>query len=1135
MLSAGDLVDFMACEHLSVLERKVALGEVRRPAPSETDLLVARKGREHERAYLEKLRAEGRAVVDIPGRPDPVGRQESAAATIAALEAGAEIVHNAIFLDLENGWSGIADFLIRIPGRSRFGDWQYEVADTKLARSVKISTLIQLCVYGEFVERLQGVAPQRMHAILGDGTTQSFETADYAAYYRNLKSRFVARDPAADSYPEPVAHCERCRWLSACDARRRADDHLSLVANVRRSQIEKLASTGISTVAELAAASDDERPRKLERATFEKIRAQAGLQVKARLEGKPDYDLLAPLEGHGFARLPPPDSGDVYFDMEGDPFYGDGQAGLEYLFGATTLEDSVSQFTPFWGHDERGERAAFEAFIDFVMERRTRFPALHVYHYASYEPTALKRLAQSHATREDEVDVLLRDRVLVDLLDVVRQSLRASFESYSLKKIEQFFQPERQEAVKDALGSVVAYERYLISKDQAVLDEIAAYNRADCESTLGLHRWLLDRKVEAEAKFAAPIPWRALGVEDAKPPKPDPERDGLVAELAAGIDPENASEAARARLLVAHLVAYHKREAKPEWWAYFARIERPIEELVDEASAIGGLVAVDLPPRPEDRSLVYVFRFDAQEHKLRARSDVRDPATRKSAGTLLLLDDDRCILELKRGKSLAAVALPKAIVAAGPINDAAQRDALIRFGRAYAGDAAQRTYRVLGDLVRAEAPRVRNRIAGEPLDDGRTDAARLTALALELDESYLFVQGPPGSGKTWLGAATIVNLVAAGKRVGITAKSHKAIHNMLARVEAVAAERGVPLRGIKKCSGEGDDESVFVSQTGAIVSLNDTDACAADPAMQVVAGTAWLFADKRMDRTLDYLVIDEAGQVSLADAVASGTAARNLILLGDPMQLAHVSKANHPEGADHSVLRHLLGERTTVAPEMGLFLGVTYRMHPELTRFISELAYDGRLRSDDTCARQSVNLPAASPFAALGGAGLRYLPVDHSGNAQQSIEEAEAIADAIVALLAGEMTDCAGRSRSIAPDDVLIVTPYNAQVQRLRATLAGRGLGAVRAGTVDKFQGQEAQVVFFSMASSRGDELPRGVDFLFDLNRLNVAVSRARALAVLVCSPALLETRARDADQLPMINALCRFVEVASRVKGPTP
>jgi uncharacterized protein len=1128
VLSAGDLVDFMACEHLAVLEGRVALGELRRPAPSEEERLIASKGQAHERAYLERLRAEGRAVVEIRGAPDLAGRRRAAEQTIAALEAGAEIVHGAVFLDLEAGWSGVADFLMLVPGVSRFGDWHYEVADTKLARSAKVSTLIQLCVYGELLEKIQGVAPRRMHAILGDGTTQSFETSDYEAYYRRLKERFVTRDLAADPYPEPVEHCGRCRWLPTCDARRRADDYLSLVANIRRSQIAKLGTSGIMTVAELAAAGDDEKPRKLERATFEKIRAQAALQVEARAGGAPIYELLAPVEGHGFARLPPPDPGDLYFDMEGDPFYDDAQTALEYLFGVTSLEGGAPRFVPFWGHDRRAEGAAFEAFIDFVMERRARFPALHVYHYASYEPTALKRLAQSHATREDEVDVLLRERVLVDLLDVVRQSLRASFESYSLKKIEQFYLPARQEAVKDALGSVVAYERFLASRDQAVLDEIAAYNRADCDSTLGLHRWLLERRVEAETLFATPIPWRALGIEDAKPPKADPERDGLIAELVAGIDPENATGAERARLLVAHLVAYHKREAKPEWWAYFARVERPIEELVDEASAIGALVALDVPPRLDKQSYVYVFRFDPQEHKLRAQSDVHDPATRKSAGTLLVLDDDACTLELKRGPSFAAVALPAALVASGPIPDSAQRSAMIRFGRAYATDGARTGYRVLGDVVRLDPPRVRGVGAGEQIDDGHPTAVRLTQLALALDESYLFVQGPPGSGKTWLGAETIVNLIAAGKRIGITSKSHKAIHNLLRRVEAVAAERGFPLRGIKKCSSSGEDESVYVSQTGAIVSLDDTDLCASDPAMQVVAGTAWLFADKRMDRTLDYLVIDEAGQVSLADAIACGTAARNLILLGDPKQLAHVSKANHPAGADASVLQHLLGDRPTVPKELGLFLPLTYRMHPSLCAFVSQLSYEGRLHSQPACSNQNVALEPESPFADLSGAGLRYLPVAHDGNIQQSPEEAETIADVVAALLAAIVTDCDGVQRPLEQRDILIVTPYNAQVRRLRSTLRARGFPDVRAGTVDKFQGQEAPVVFFSMASSSGDELSRGVEFLFERNRLNVAVSRARALAILVCSPALLETRAGDADQLPLINALCRFVEAAT-------
>jgi uncharacterized protein len=283
-----------------------------------------------------------------------------------------------------------------------------------------------------------------------------------------------------------------------------------------------------------------------------------------------------------------------------------------------------------------------------------------------------------------------------------------------------------------------------------------------------------------------------------------------------------------------------------------------------------------------------------------------------------------------------------------------------------------------------------------------------------------------------------------------------------------------------------------------------------------------------MDRTLDYLVIDEAGQVSLADAIACGTAARNLILLGDPKQLAHVSKANHPAGADASVLQHLLGDRPTVPKELGLFLPLTYRMHPSLCAFVSQLSYEGRLHSQPACSNQNVALEPESPFADLSGAGLRYLPVAHDGNIQQSPEEAETIADVVAALLAAIVTDCDGVQRPLEQRDILIVTPYNAQVRRLRSTLRARGFPDVRAGTVDKFQGQEAPVVFFSMASSSGDELSRGVEFLFERNRLNVAVSRARALAILVCSPALLETRAGDADQLPLINALCRFVEAAT-------
>ena len=278
-----------------------------------------------------------------------------------------------------------------------------------------------------------------------------------------------------------------------------------------------------------------------------------------------------------------------------------------------------------------------------------------------------------------------------------------------------------------------------------------------------------------------------------------------------------------------------------------------------------------------------------------------------------------------------------------------------------------------------------------------------------------------------------------------------------------------------------------------------------------------------MTGLFDYLFIDEAGQVALADAVATSPCARNLVLLGDPQQLPHVTQGIHPGGVGVSVLEHLLGEAVTVPPDRGLFLERTWRMHPDVCGFISELAYEGRLRAAEVCAVQRID------SAGLAGTGLRYLPVEHTGNAQQSPEEAALIATEVRKLLAsGSFVDCAGVRRTLTPEDILVVAPYNMQVRCLLSVLPD----GVEAGTVDKFQGREAPVVFFSMATSSGEEIPRGLDFLFSRNRLNVAISRARALAVLVCSPRLLETRCRTVEQMRLVNGWCRFVELAGDAGG---
>ncbi len=1127
LYAPSDLVDFAACGYLFDRRRAVAAGEIALPERGDEERLVARKGEAHEIAYLASLTAARIAVVEIPRGAGYAAARIAAEATLAAMHAGAEVLHNATFVDVPAsgiGWLGVADFLRRVPGVSAFGDYHYEVYDAKLARTTTPAAIVQMCAYGELLAALQLRTPQQMHAVLGDGRVESFYTCDAEAYFRALRARFLFAAAAESApYPDPVPHCRRCAFASHCDERRRADDRLTLVAGLRRTQLVKLHAAGITTVAGLAAAPDERLPRALERATFARLRAQAALQAAARSDGVARYELLPHEAGRGFARLPAPDPGDCYFDMEGDPFYA--ATGLEYLFGIAYGNGAETQardagYVSFAGHDRAAEKRAFEACVDFIVERRRAFPGAHVYHYAAYEATALRRLALAHATREDEVDDFLREGVLVDLYDIVRQSLRASYESYSLKKIEQFYRGPRGEDVTSAIGSIVAYERYLESRDEREFQRIVEYNREDCLSTLELHRWLRARKREAESRAGITIEWR--------PPALPRELDASPAATAVeNLHAAPAHDANATDALVAHITSYHRREAKPAWYAFFERLERKTaDELVDDPEALGDVRVRDDAPELFRRSHLYTLEFPAQEHKLKP-GRVFDPAlgAKRSAGTLVAIDDDRGTVTLSRSAALETLPLPRALCPPGPIGDDKQREALRRFAEVYARDGCRSRYRAAADIVRAVAPRFVHARPRGIIDHGAATPHIVTDAIADLDASYLFLQGPPGTGKTWTGARAIVALLARGLRVGVGSSSHKAIANLLDEIERVAAEQGVRFCGLKKSSAS-NGESVYESASGAIVSTTDVAACGSAPHVQLIAGTAWLFADSAMDATLDVLVIDEAGQIALADAVAMATAARNVVLLGDPRQLAQVSQAQHPAGAGASVLEHLLRGVSTVAPERGFFLSRSFRLHDAVCAFVSHLAYDGRLVADTACANRRIDA------GTIAGAGLRYLPVPHEGNVQQSREEADAIADAILDLLAGDVTDAVCRTRRLVQRDVLIVTPYNAQVRRLRSTLDARGLHDVPVGTVDKFQGREAPVVFFSLAASRGDEVPRGVGFLFDRNRLNVAVSRAQILAVLVAAPTLLETPATTIAQLHAIDALCRFVEAASPLRS---
>jgi predicted RecB family nuclease len=1119
VFSPSDLNGFLECEHLTALDLQRCRDGTAAPEIDDPEAELRRSlGAEHEGRFLARFREEGRHVVVIsPPGDDPSAWPVRAAETDAAMRAGAEVIYQAVFL--HDGWRGIADFVVRVDAPSDLGGWSYEAWDTKLGRHAKPTYALQLGFYTEQLARIQARTPERMHVVLGHNAVESLEVDEFVSYYRAARRRFQTFAAAPErTSPYPVEHCGVCRYGAVCDESWRQADHLSLVAGIHRETALRLTKGGVTTMAALAACEERPDPR-IGAATFLGLREQAALQRTFINTGQHAYRLVNPGEERGFALLPAPSPGDLFFDMEGYPYF-EPDGGLEYLFGVAWLESGAPGFKPWWGLDRASEKTAFEGFIDFVRERLRADPNLHVYHYASYERTKLGQLAQQHTTREEELDDLLRRQVFVDLFKVTRQALRTSHESYSLKDIRQFFWTGAATEVASGGDSMVAFHEWSQSRDAAILDAIARYNEEDCVSTLRLRDWLLERKREAEAAFGIPIPWRPAP-KDAE--KPIADLTDVNAELRARLTDDPAPDReASARRLLAGLLDYHRREDKPEWWEYFDRLESSTLELLEDPRAIVGLRADADPVAPvkPKRSWTYRLAYPDQEHGFDVGDAPDDFHTRQGAGRIGAVDAAGRAIALLRDSPPGAKALPSIVVGAKPIESTAQRAAVRAVAEhlADSGFDAGGPYRAVADLLMRRPPRR----AGCPRDASAPiqtlDLTEQRALVAALDRSALVVQGPPGSGKTWTAARLIVPLLAAGARVGVAAFSHRAIRNVLEEIELVAEADGVAFVGLKK-SSPGRPDSEFAGR--CIVSDADLQTCLRSRA-HLLAGTPFFFP--RMEAgALDYLFVDESGQLSLGDGVAIGGAARNLVLLGDPQQLPQVSHGVHPAGAGASVLEHYLDGAATVAADRGLFLGRTYRMHPDVCAFISRLSYDGRLEADASCARQRVD------SAGLRGTGLRYFPVEHRGNARLSVEEADVVAREVRTLLeTGRVTDRDGATRPIEPRDILIVSPYNMQRRCLRERLPA----GVEVGTVDKFQGREAYVVFFSMATSSGDDLPRGVEFLFSRNRLNVAVSRARCLSILVASPRLLDVRCRTLEQMAQVNGLCQFVEAAGP-EGP--
>jgi predicted RecB family nuclease len=1114
VVSPTDLTKSLACQHLTRLDLEVARGERTKPVQEGEELeILFRRGLEHEHAYKQALIDSGLQLVEVevtgPGR-DALRAAE--AETVRLMESGVDVVYQATFFD--DTWRGHADFLLKRADRPGRWGWSYDVADTKLARRLKVPALLQMAAYADRLAVLQGIEPEWLTVVTGDGEQRQARFDECASYARRVRNQLLeALDAVEATRPEPVEHCGQCRWQQVCRQQWRREDHLSLVAFMRRDHQRILEDAGITTVRSLGGLTWDQLPGAIGEPSRRRLVQQARLQLEERDGKKPVYELLDPEPGRGFALLPEPSHGDIFFDIEGDPFVGDN--GLEYLWGVV----HEGEFTAYWTTSPQEEKATFERLVDRLLQAWSDDPGMHVYHYAPYERSRLTSLAARYGTREAEVDRLLRGGRLVDLYAVVRQSIRVSRESYSIKKLEVFYWRDREEGVSDALGSVVAFERWLVEQDPALLEDIRRYNEDDCRSTEALRDWLEELRVEGGGDGVHARPEHGDGQAGEAQQERADEVAALQSQLLAGVAEQDRDEEQQARWLLAGLLDWHRRESLPEWWSYFQRLEQTDEELVQDTAALGLLSAFE-HVGTIDKSNLWRATFPPQETKLGVGdSSYVDPRTKKPTGTVHDISPEDGWLVLKRGKKQPAPDAPS-LVPGTPLDDREQRARLrdlVRDVLARGALSEDREGRSARDLLLRRPPRI---CPGPLRKPGESGTTALSWCATELDAGVLPVQGPPGTGKTYAGARMVLRLVAEGKRVGICGFSHKVIANLLDEVATVARDQGQPLRAMQK-AGEGDRcASADVSCTGDAKVI---EAALDNREVDVVAGTAWLFAREGMQRQLDVLVIDEAGQMSLANVLAVAGSAESLVLLGDPQQLAQPVKGTHPEGAEVSALEHLLDGAATIPPARGLLLDTTFRMHSDVANFVSCISYDGRLGVAPACDRQGVRSASL-----LGGTGLRYVPVPHEHNSAASSEEAEVVARLVRDLLPdGRWTDGDGTERAMRPEDVLVLAPFNAHVHRLRNRLGDLVEAGVRVGTVDKFQGQEAPVVLYSMASSTAEDAPRDLHFLYSLNRFNVAISRARAVVAVVCSPALLTPVVTKPENLRLVNALCRFAEEA--------
>ncbi|MDG2496838.1 MAG: TM0106 family RecB-like putative nuclease [Aquiluna sp.] len=1146
VFSASDLAVASECEWAQVRRIDKALGHDI-SVPENKDPMLVRAGElgdVHELKQLESYKSQfPGGVVEIE-RPDYLDKSRSieqqmlelSAKTIEALRSKAPVVFQAAFYD--GNFQGFADFLVLTP------EGEYAVYDTKLARKAKITALIQLAAYAHQLELNKIPTSPVAHLMLGDKTITAHRLSDIMPTYllrrRKMQALIAERQAHKDKGGSAVTWnevgFEACGRCAVCEPQTEDNDDLLLVAGMRSEQRANLMAAGITTLRDLAEAAPASIPA-FNPTSYQKICEQARMQLQTRMKPDSKIPSFELINATSLEALPEPNPGDIFFDFEGDPLYLEARIwNLDYLFG---YADDSGKFKAIWAHNLVEEKKALIKFVKRLKKRIAHHPGMHIYHYGSYEKTHLLSMANRHGYAEDFIDNLLRHGTLVDLFPIVKKSLLIGVPSYSLKKLEPIFMSEKErEGVSSAVDSVVEYADYcsLILDNKAEeaaakLADIEQYNKRDCEATLGLRNWLVslakENKIELRGSRGLEFP------EDvAQPP------DALVLslmKLIEGTPPSERDSDQIAVALAAAAIDFHRREENSFWWAHYDRLASTLEDwgdtrdvyLVDSVEVerdwhIEGRqkvarrhLKVSASPGPGSRLVVNARMFLVYPESCSDLLVAPSPGNKipLSCSILKVIDASTFLVqETVGGTGLEHSYIPEAVTPGAPPKTNKIEMAIRDWGEKVLKSHPKLLEDSALDILRRRSafPDPLQTIASESPEKEIAKTLR------GINSGTLAVQGPPGSGKSVSGGKVIAELVMShGWRVGVVSQGHEAIENLLHSVAEAGLQSHLIGKGVRSDQSVEEvlkDESTTwtpLKKDGYAGFIRDRDA-------YVVGGTVWDFADPARVSTgaLDLLVIDEAGQFSLANTIAASTASKRILLLGDPQQLAQVTLGTHPEPIDLSALGWLANGADVMPAEFGYFLPTSWRMNKAVCNVVSDNFYGSKLGS------------SARPRS-LGGIdeGFYPIPINHSGNSSESVEEADRVVELVRDLLSRTWKE-EGSSLSLADvnKNIIVVAPYNAQVQLIRSKLNAAGFHSIPVGTVDKFQGREAAVAIVSMTASSARDVPRGMDFLIMPNRLNVAISRSKWAAYFLYSPRLLDYKPTNEENLAFFSGFVNLV-----------